>query len=542
MERLNDAFRRLIDWGIASLSVVLHVVVLIRLRAFGLQQAWLRRRYRIGSSTTVRGYDTETIRNIERSAGTETTYVHTSGSTRQPKGIAYDARRLRTTLLVFLSAMCRILKTELPQNRTFFVMAPIRSDGSLTALMLKKRILPDYLCRLTAPHCVQGDRAIQEAASTYGDAAVWLWLLAIANPGLIYATNPSTIASFMNTLSTNWTLVSRLTRDYVQGHAEHQTEFRRIYAGIAARGAKERLDRIAASADTLSVRILFPGLRAFSCWDGGYTRLFVEQIRKHLPEDQYRHVPMYSMSTETVETVPVPVAGRYAYLPLAPGVLYEFIECGDEDLVSNLRRPLDFQIGHTYTMVVSDAYGLRRYQTEDVFECVGFVKSLPDLRFVHRRNLSYSFTGEKLTAEQLRLAYAEAAEKFEAVESQCFLTCFPSFPEGASIPRYRLVIVGLSSKQFNASNEIADFVQARLVEINSEYAAKIRSGRLAGMSAQVVGVSEFVTNMVKGGGGLSQFKFLPLYPRLWETLSPPGRGGVARSAGVVHDSTCQLGR
>jgi hypothetical protein len=43
------------------------------------------------------------------------------------------------------------------------------------------------------------------------------------------------------------------------------------------------------------------------------------------------------------------------------------------------------------------------------------------------------------------------------------------------------------------------------------------------MSAEVVGVGEFVTNVVNGGGAwLSQFKFLPLYPRLWETLSDGG--------------------
>src|SRR5262245_34156184 len=129
MERLNDACRRSIDWGIATISAVLHAALWIRMRAFSVQQAWLRRTYRIDSSTAVRGYDTETIRSIERSARTQTRYVHTSGSTREPKRIAYDALRLRTTLLVFLSAMFRILTSELRRNRTFFVMAPIQADG-----------------------------------------------------------------------------------------------------------------------------------------------------------------------------------------------------------------------------------------------------------------------------------------------------------------------------------------------------------------------------------------------------------------------------
>ena len=45
---------------------------------------------------------------------------------------------------------------------------------------------------------------------------------------------------------------------------------------------------------------------------------------------------------------------------------------------------------------------------------------------------------------------------------------------------------------------------------------------------QMCGIGPFVTNMIKRGGGwLSQFKFLPLYPRLWETF---------------NDSCGQLGR
>ena len=229
MERLNDALRRLIDRLIAVTSGVLHGAVLIRIRTFRFHQARLRRKLQIVPSTPVRGYDEETIQNIERSARMHTTYVQTSGSTREPKRIAYDSGRLRSTLLVFLSAICRILTFEMRKNRTFFAMAPIRSDGSLTALMLKRRIVPEYLCGLQAPHCIQDDPAIQKAANQYGDAAIWLWLLTIANPGLIYATNPSTIATFLNGLSSDWTVISRFTRDYVQGQVDDQA-LQRIHA------------------------------------------------------------------------------------------------------------------------------------------------------------------------------------------------------------------------------------------------------------------------------------------------------------------------
>ena len=73
---------------------------------------------------------------------------------------------------------------------------------------------------------------------------------------------------------------------------------------------------------------------------------------------------MYSMSTETLQTQTYVKGGRIHFLPYAPGVLYEFLPDGAPDDPSLLLGANALAVGETYCMVVSDAYGLRRYQTE----------------------------------------------------------------------------------------------------------------------------------------------------------------------------------
>ena len=108
---------------------------------------------------------------------------------------------------------------------------------------------------------------------------------------------------------------------------------------------------------------------------------FLDRLATHLPPDRYRLMPMYSMSTETLETVGHFAGDKVAFLPLASHVLYEFIEEGAEDRPQNLLKANQLQAGETYSMVVSDPYGLRRYQTGDLFRCGGFVAGLPGSQF-----------------------------------------------------------------------------------------------------------------------------------------------------------------
>ncbi len=121
--------------------------------------------------------------------------------------------------------------------------------------------------------------------------------------------------------------------------------------------------------------------------------------------------------------------------------------------------------------------------------------------FVRWRGLAYSFTGEKLTGEQLQMAFAEAAVQFPDLPSIGCLTCVPSLHP---VPHYRVVLVQSEQHDVDGAPIVA-FVEKRPCEFNREFRAKLESGRLGRMIFEAAAVKDFVR-------GESQFKFLPLYP------------------------------
>jgi len=225
------------------------------------------------------------------------------------------------------------------------------------------------------------------------------------------------------------------------------------------------------------------------------------------------------MSTESVETVAHYSKKKTHFIPLGPLVLYEFLPIESDDHPENLVLPRELNIGSQYTMVVSDEYGLKRYQTDDVFDCRGFIEGLPDLHFARRRSLEYSFTGEKLTGTQLSSVYLQLKKEFTMLSEDTFLTCIPSQPADSAIPHYKLIVV---AQHLDLPSELITRFDQLIEKNNDEYAAKRESGRLGPPELELARLEEIVekvsTSSVKTNWE-SQFKFLPLYRRTWEQQS-----------------------
>jgi hypothetical protein len=514
-EQINDFFRSIIDRFIGVSAIFFTFILFLQIKTYRVHQAWLKRRYRITEDTTIHGYDQATIVSIEsrfHKLKPHAVYAYTSGSTERPKKIAYDRKRLRQARFVFINAFFRYLAT-LPKNRSLFIFSSLGSDRSLTSLLLTERGTPLYLCSLQAPHRVQNHPSIQALAKSYGDTAVRFWILTVSNPGMIYATNPSTIAIFFNDLYADWARSSALIKDYINQPQNFSLELQQIYNRIASTKSNERLKRISCCSQPLSIKELFPGLQGFACWDGGYVNNFIEQIRRYLPAEQYQHFPMYSMSTETIETIP----GFNGFLPMAPGVFYEFIEESKEDLSANIICSNSLIPGKFYSMLVSDGYGLKRYQTEDLFKCVALFRGIADLRFVRRRNLSYSFTGEKLTAEQLCLAFKDAESSFPEIQNG-FLTCFPSKNSQETAPSYCIVYVFNEKPECNIF-DVTSHIQERLKSYNHEFKSKIESRRLGKLTSEMMPAKDFLRHLTgtkENSNSISQIKILPMYTKLWQ--------------------------
>ncbi|HET8783120.1 MAG TPA: GH3 auxin-responsive promoter family protein, partial [Pyrinomonadaceae bacterium] len=198
------------------------------------------------------------------------------------------------------------------------------------------------------------------------------------------------------------------------------------------------------------------------------------------------------------------------------GVVYEFIDAdADNDHPDNLLTPAQLHAGKTYAMVVSDAYGLRRYQTGDLFECRRIAtERLPDLAFLRRRALEYSFVGEKVTADQLNAVFTQLRAEHPELNDG-FLTCVPSL---LPIPHYKLVFIGAANNGF-AGDLLASECDKLLSTLNCEYNSKRARSLLAPIAFVQTDPADFASRF--SDSWESQFKFLPLYRRTWESTDVP---------------------
>lgn len=508
---VNDIVRFLIAHVIRLSGVVLASRQQMRMISFIANQRRLKRRYRLQPDTPVMTYGprvVESIRNAAARLGRGASFAITSGSTGEPKKILYTRQRLRVLKFAFSDMFARACRAYRLPRTTLFVFSSFQRDASLTSMLLDEHKLPPYLATLQAPYRLPQHPAIRALASEYGAASVRLWLLTLSNPGVLYATNPSTISTFLDELKNDWSKCVQLAKNWCNDPQRFDRAIHSIAHRIESRGSGQRLQTVASSTRPLSVSEFAPAVRACICWTGGYVKPFLDRLTAHLPPPRYQLIPMYSMSTETIETETVFRGGKAHFLPLADGVVYEFIESGKDDRSENLLTPDQLEPGGTYAMVVSDRYGLRRYQTEDLFACRRMVHKLPDLVFLRRRALEYSFIGEKVTTEQLTTVFDHLRMHYVA---NGFLTCVPSL---LPRPHYKLIVTG---EHITQPNLIANQCDELLSALNCEYKNKRTGGILGPISLVQISAAEFAERFASSWE--TQFKFLPLYRRTWESMS-----------------------
>ena len=495
---LNDSLRHVISSTIKLLGLLCSGRQRLQIIASRANQNRLKRQYGIHPDTPLMSYGPEVERSINKAAhkhGSNARFATTSGSTGKPKQILYTRRRLFTLKLTFSDMFARACYAFRITRTSLYVFSSFETDTSLTSLLLDERASPNYLATLQAPYRVQRHPAIRSLVSKYSSAAVRLWLLTVSNPGVLYSTNPSTISTFLDELAHDWPRSSRLIKDWSNDPTSFSHAVHEIFHRLESRGCNKRLKQIALSHSPMPLASCAPAVNTYICWTGGYVQPFLDRLATHLPSPRYTLIPMYSMSTETIETLPHFRGQELAFLPIAPGVVYEFMNNSGKLIDADQLEPTQL-----YEMVISDAYGLRRYRTDDLFWCERKIHNLPDLRFIRRRTLEYSFTGEKLTGEQLSTVFNELRTMYPVLLNDRFITCMPSQPP----PHYKLLLIGDSRP---GDDVLATSCDALLCEINCEYRIKRSSGRLGPIEVRNVKLNDFVAT---NPNWEMQFKFLPL--------------------------------
>jgi len=508
---INDWLRFAIAHCIRFAGLLMSGWQRLRIRFFLVNQTRLRRRYNVTADTPLVPYGPEVERSIAvaaRNAGAAARFALTSGSAGDPKRLLYTNHRLRTLKFLFTDMFARACWTFGIARTSLYVFSTFERDASLTSLLLEEVDLPNYFTTLQAPYRVQRHPAIRALAAEYGATAVRLWIIALTNPGVIYATNPSTISIFLDELKKNWAEHSALVKAWKTDPKRFNKDVRGIARRLDSLGSEKRLQAISTSDEPLPVHVWAPALATYICWTGGYLRPFLDRLQVYLPASRYRLIPMYSMSTETVETFSHFEKGDVAFLPLPGGVLFEFLDESKGVLIANELQP-----GKLYEMIVSNAFGLRRYRTNDLFVCRRQVHGLPDLAFIKRRGLEYSFTGEKLTAEQLSIVFEQLRTQHPKVFAGRFLTCVPAQPTHA-LPHYKILILGERNPSAIHDNELVMKCDELLRRVNCEYRNKRAGGVLGEVCFVETGTKEFAEQFFASAAWESQFKFMPLCPHL----------------------------
>lgn len=502
-----------------------------RISHFNEEQKRLKKHYKIVGATPIHGYDEFIAARIEDAARIvpNVRFATTSGTTGFPKRIMYSPQRLRDYRADALLCAVRTFHQFDVRNPTFFVLSSHKKDDSFSSFVLHNSDCPAYSVGLFEPARYLTQPAMISCIDRFGASAVRLWLIVVSNPGVLYATNPSTIAAFFADIQANWMDSTSMIRAYCQDQ-DAFSEITPVIQRVATWRYMDRMQIIAKAVQPVDIKVYWPGLTAWCSWDGGYVGPYVRQVKSYLKSDEYTHIPIFSMSTEVVQTLTHYSAdGRLSFLPIAKKVVYEFLPERKPVDPCELISWRDLKVGHTYSMVVSDCYGLLRYHTEDVFECRKSVQGIPDLRFLRRRGISFSFTGEKVTAVQLSKVFDRLIKEIPWLnEINAQLCCFPSRQSNV-VPHYQLVIV-LSPGSQKIGLEypsLGHFFDKYMSTLNGEFANKQLSSRLGQTRVSVLDYNQLaavIDRRTQTSLDLSrrtwesQFKLSPLYLTPWEQI------------------------
>jgi hypothetical protein len=311
--------------------------------------------------------------------------------------------------------------------------------------------------------------------------------------------NPSTLVSMRDVIHARRAqLVQDIENGTLDGVRRYQPD-----PELAA-----RIDAVL-SDENFSFVDIWPGLELFSCWASASARLYRTRLNQILPG--VRQVPFMTCGTEGVVTIPTddnltsqPLAINQAFYEFVPAELDldSALDAGEH--VNTLLFD-QVEVGKDYHLIMSQANGLCRMATGDIFRVEGFEGLVPRLNFVRRAGIFHSFTGEKLTEAHV----TEAISRFSR-KNQIDLGLYMCGPKWQQLPRYVLMLE--TSNDFLASNDnLADQIDMSLQEVNNEYASKRESKRLDRLEVIAV-TNNAITRYVdhkRTAANAAQYKYKP---------------------------------
>lgn len=479
---VNRVFRFFIAFDLFVISICSRMFFFLRIIFFKLNQIILFKRYKI-NDVNPSYYDDALEKRMDCLFKNQYEYAFTSGSSNKPKRILFNKKRISTTKREYVLSLLNLLDLKF-SFKTLFILSSMSEENSLSDMLTRESNEINYFSLLQAPYRILKLNAFKKHLDNYSSESLKLFVIYISRPRYLYATNPSTLLNLHYACQKESSY--KFLNDFIDKKLDNQSEIESLVNQIIDRKSISRIEKCNSLLD------LNDKLKGLISWDGGYVKPYLNELL--FIYSNLVHYPLFSMSTESVETLNF-MKGFY---PIYPKTLYEFL---DKD--ENIIQAWNLKVGNEYEMIISNEFGLLRYRTDDIFECNNKSLTCPSLVFKRRKSLSHSFTGEKITGEQILLAYESITNKKVQI----------SLLADISSSNYSLAIISEIKLSQNEYESICDDFDQKLMDINFEYKSKRESNRLSKPGYQKFTMNEFISfiKQDKAENWISQFKFLPLY-------------------------------
>ena len=200
-------------------------------------------------------------------------------------------------------------------------------------------------------------------------------------------------------------------------------------------------------------------------WTGGTMGLYLQQFPEYFGDTPVRDIGL--LASEGRMSIPI-ADGTSAGVLDVGGNFYEFIPIEEADRSNpTVLRAHQVQVGREYEILLTTDAGFYRYRIGDVVRVTEFFGPTPMIEFLHKGANTCSLTGEKLTEQQVVLAFEQACRTlgFQAAN-------FVLAPHWGDPPYYVLHI------EDPCPAELTRQMDETLRRANIEYDSKRRTQRL----------------------------------------------------------------
>lgn len=371
--------------------------------------------------------------------------------------------------------------------------------GALTGLTAstQKRVVRWLYCMPAA-----GGK-IKDARSKY---YVGLRLSLHRKVGMVIAANPSTL---INMAKLGDQEKESLIRDLHNGTLSANLDIPpavRAVIGKSLPKKPERARELEAIADKTGH--LFPkdywGPFLVGTWTGGSMGAYLRHFPRYFGSAWVRDIGL--LASEGRMTIPFEDNSPSGTLDVLSHY-FEFIPEAEADQPNpTVLSAWEVEVGQRYFILPTTSYGLYRYHIHDLVQVTGFYNQTPMIQFLSKGAHFANITGEKLSEYQV----CQAMEGLTR-EHDLSLTAYSLAPCWSDErPFYGLFIERGDLATPEQGRQLAEALDRRLMETNTEYASKRETQRLDPIRLELIPTGTWQDwdrkRLTKTGGSLEQYK------------------------------------